>query len=33
LDDSGFVSFEGEEVLSSSDFEFGDFGVLLDEYG
>jgi len=33
LDNSGLVSLEGEEISASSDFEFGDLGVLLDEYG
>ena len=33
LDYVGLVSLEGEEVSSSSDFELGDLGVLLDEHG
>jgi hypothetical protein len=33
LNNVGLVSFEGEEVSSSSDFEFCDLGVLLDEDG
>ena len=32
LDDVGLVSLEGVEVLSFSDFELGDFQVLLDKY-
>ncbi len=32
LNDVLFVGFEGVEVSSSSDFEFGDFSVSLDEY-
>jgi hypothetical protein len=33
LNNVRLVSFEGEEVFSSSDFEFCDLGVLLDEDG
>ena len=33
LDDIGFLSLEGVEISTLSDFEFGDLGVLLDEDG
>ena len=33
LDDIGLLSLEGVEVFAFSDFEFGDFGILLDEDG
>ena len=33
LDDVGLVGLEGVEVPSSSDFELGDLGILLDEDG
>lgn len=32
LDDVEFVGFEGVEVSATSDFEFGDLVVLLDEH-
>ena len=33
LDDSGLLSLESEEITSSSDLEFSDLRILLDEDG